>query len=193
MRPPVIVFPGAGGKGLDLSMFAAPGDAICFRTIGYPGWQRFVDRGYSVEVLVGELASRIATIVPQGPIRILGFSLGGHFGYAAALALQARGRKIAGFCAIDSFIIHPPAQQTPVRNGYRMLARGLSLLCDGRFGDLKSVRLRLYRAMITSAGRHRDRLGRRIGFIAAVDGYGFAFRTYSPLGHKTLHPSTFLF
>lgn len=159
MRPglsSVIVFPGAGGKGLDLSMFAAPGDAICFRTIGYPGWQRLVDRGYSVEVLVGELASQIATIVPQGPIRILGFSLGGHFGYAAALALQARGREIAGFCAIDSFIIHPPAQKTPVRNGYRMLARGLSLLCDRRFGDLsKSVRLRLYRAMITSAG---DRL-----------------------------------
>lgn len=159
MRPglsPVIVFPGARGKALDLGMFAAPGDAICVRTIGYPGWQRFLDTGFSLEVLVSELASQVATFVPQGPIRILGFSIGGHFGYAAALALQARGREIVGFCAIDSFIRHPSAQRTPVRNGYRMLARGLSLLCDGRFGDLsKSARLRLYRTMITSAG---DRL-----------------------------------
>jgi thioesterase domain-containing protein len=137
-------------------MFAAPSDAICFRTIGYPGWRRFLDTDFSIEVLVGELALQIATIVPQGPIRILGFSLGGHFGYAAALALQAHGREIGGFCVIDSFIIPPSTQRTLVRNAYRLLARGLSLLRDGGFGDLsQSVRLRLYRAMITSAG---DRL-----------------------------------
>jgi thioesterase superfamily protein len=145
MRPgpsPVIVLPGAGNMAPDLTMFAAPGDAVCFKTIGYPGWQRFVERGFSLEVFVSELASQIAAMVPQGPIRILGFSLGGHFGYAAALALQARGREISGFCAIDSFIIPPTTQRTPVRNGYRLLR-------DGRFGDF------VRRTMIISAG---DRL-----------------------------------
>jgi thioesterase domain-containing protein len=145
MRPEpslVIVLPGAGNMVPDLTMFAAPGDTICFKTIDYPGWQRFVERGFSIEVLVSELASQIAAMVPRGPIRILGFSLGGHFGYAAALALQARGREISGFCAIDSFIIPPTAQRTPVRNSYRVLR-------DGRFGDF------LRRAMIRSTG---DRL-----------------------------------
>jgi thioesterase domain-containing protein len=145
MRPgssPVIVLPGAGNMVPDLTMFAASGDAICFKTIGYPGWQRFVERGFSIEVLVSELASQIAAMLPQGPIRILGFSLGGHFGYAAALALQARGRVIAGFCAIDSFIIPPSTQRMPVRNSYR-------LLYDGRFCDF------LRRAVIRSVG---DRL-----------------------------------
>ena len=159
MRPgssPVIVFPGAGDKALDLSIFAAPDDAICFQTVGYPGWQRLANRGFSVDVLVSELVSQIATIVPQGPIHILGFSLGGHFGYAAALALQARGREIASFCAIDSFIIHPSVQRSPMRRGYRMVAHDLSLLCERRFSDLsRSVRSRLYRAMIRCAG---DRL-----------------------------------
>jgi thioesterase domain-containing protein len=94
--------------------------------------------------------------VPQGPIRILGFSIGGHFGYAAALALQERGREIASFCAIDSFIIPPFVPRSRVRNAYRVLARAFGRLCKGQFGELsRSVRLRLYRTMIRSAG---DRL-----------------------------------
>ena len=43
--------------------------------------------------------------MPRGPNRIVGNSIGGHFGYAVALHLQAAGREIAGFCAIDSFMI----------------------------------------------------------------------------------------
>jgi thioesterase domain-containing protein len=94
---PVIVLPGVGN--MDLSMFAAPGDTICFRTIGCPGWRRFLDTGFSLEVLVGELASQIPTIVAQGPIRILGFSIGGHFGYAAAFRLSERHPGERGFMA----------------------------------------------------------------------------------------------
>jgi len=182
MRPgssPVIVLPGAGNTGLDLSMFAAPSDAICSTTISYPGWQRFVEKGFSVEVLVSELSSQIATIVPQGPIRILGFSMGGHFGYAAALQLQARGREIAGFCAIDSFIIPPSVRRAPAQNGYRILARGLSLMRGGRFGDLsRSARLRVCRAMIRSAGDRLPSLlhsAAPLGRLAAIFGYDQLF------------------
>jgi thioesterase domain-containing protein len=171
---PVIVLPGAGNTALDLSMFATPSDAICFKRISYPGWRRLVDKGFSVEVLVSELSSQIATIVPQGPIRILGFSTGGHFGYAAALQLQACGREIASFCAIDSFIIPPSVQRAPGQNCYRILARGLNLMREARLGDLsKSVRLRVCRAMIRSAG---DRLPSllhslaRLGRLAAIFG-----------------------
>jgi thioesterase domain-containing protein len=146
----VIVLPGAGNTALDLSMFAAPSDAICFRAIAYPGWQRLIDGSFSVRILVTELASQIAAIVPQGPIRILGYSIGGHFGYAAALALQARGREIAGFCAVDSFIIPPATHRAPVRNGYRLLRQG-------RFGGF------LCRTIIRSAG---DRLPSLLGSLA---------------------------
>ena len=57
--------------------------------IGYPGWKRYVADGFSAEVLVADLVTQIATKVPQGPIRIVSVSIGGHFGYAAALRLQA--------------------------------------------------------------------------------------------------------
>jgi pimeloyl-ACP methyl ester carboxylesterase len=156
MRPglsPVIVVPGASNLPLDLRMLVAPDDAICFKTIVYPGWQRFVDCDFSVDLLVGELALQIATIVPTGPIRILGFSIGGHFGYAAALLLQACGREIVGFCAIDSFMVDPLAQQTPAQKGNRVLARLFSLLRDGRLRDSSTfVRSSFYRAMVRSAG-----------------------------------------
>ena len=73
--------------------------------IKYPGWRRFVADGFSAEVLISEIAAQIVAKVPEGPIRIVGSSIGGHFGYAAALRLQAISREIAGFCAIDTFMI----------------------------------------------------------------------------------------
>jgi thioesterase domain-containing protein len=56
-------------------------------------------------MLIAELTAQIRAKVPDGPIRILGDSIGGHFGYAAAISLERSGREVAGFCAIDSFMI----------------------------------------------------------------------------------------
>ena len=106
LSSPIIFLSGAGGGAPDLNVFREGAeDTTRFEVVGYPGWKRYVADGFSAEVLIADLVEEIATRVPQGPIRIVGLSIGGHFGYAAALRLQSMGREIAGFCAIDTFMI----------------------------------------------------------------------------------------
>jgi hypothetical protein len=45
-----------------------------FEVIGYPGWRRLVADRLSAEVLIADLVAEIATKVPRGPIRIVGFN-----------------------------------------------------------------------------------------------------------------------
>jgi thioesterase domain-containing protein len=107
--PPVIFLPGAGGETPNLTGFwVGFSDATRFETLTYPRWQRFVANGFSPEVLIADLAAQITMKVPQGKIRLVGFSIGGHLGYAVALHLEAIGREIAGFCLIDAFLIESP-------------------------------------------------------------------------------------
>ena len=102
----IIFLPSAGGGWLDLNALrVGPGDVTRFETIGYPGWRRYIQKDFSADTLIAELAAQIEAKVPHGPIRIIGQSIGAHFGYAAALRLQAKGREITGFCAIDAFMI----------------------------------------------------------------------------------------
>jgi thioesterase domain-containing protein len=83
-----------------------------FELMAFPGWERFVPGGFSAEVLVRDLAAHVEGLVPTGPVRIVGYSLGAHLGYATALHLQAKGRDIAGFCAIDASIRSHPLLET---------------------------------------------------------------------------------
>ena len=152
---PIIVLPGAGRESVDLTVFTDdPGDVARFRTIDYPGWRRYSETDFSAEAFIADLASQIASIVPQAPIRILGISIGGHFGYAAALHLQAIGREIAGFCAIDTFMVSSSAPRAGWKG--RAAALGLRLLRERRINDLSTfLRSRLLRACLRLAG---DRL-----------------------------------
>src|SRR5262249_6561709 len=100
---PIIVFPGAGG-GVDGAMFRTNmGDVLRVEPINYPGWTRYVEEGFSADALIADLSRQITKKVPTGPIHIVGSSIGGHLGYAAAVSLQSHGREIGGFCALDSF------------------------------------------------------------------------------------------
>jgi thioesterase domain-containing protein len=97
LSSPVVFLSGAGGGAPDLSVFReGPEDATRFDVISYPGWKRYASEGFSAEILIADLVNEIAKRVPEGPIRIIGHSIGGHFGYAAALRLEAMGREIAG-------------------------------------------------------------------------------------------------
>jgi thioesterase domain-containing protein len=145
---PIFIFPGAGGGMPDLSAFrAGPDDATRFEPISYPGWQRYVATGFTTEMLIAELAQQVTAKVPDGPICIVGMSIGGHFGYAIALHLQAKGRQIKGFCAIDSemFISSAPTA------GWmgRALEEALELLRRRRFAELnRFLRSRIWRALL---------------------------------------------
>ena len=99
LSSPIIFLPGAGHNGgaPDLAASSANlDDMTCFDTVSYPGWQAYAANGFSAQVLIEGLAAQIAARVPREPIRIVGFSIGGHLAYAVALRLQASGREIAG-------------------------------------------------------------------------------------------------
>jgi thioesterase domain-containing protein len=155
---PIIFLSGAGGGAPDLNVFREGAeDPTRFEVIGYPGWKSYVAVGFSAETLIADLAARIAERIPRGPIRIVGLSIGGHLGYGAGLRLQAMGREIAGFCAIDSFM---PVSTAPSAGWTgRAAAEGLGLLFRRRFGEfVPFLRSKFWRALIRLGGGRLPRL-----------------------------------
>jgi thioesterase domain-containing protein len=153
---PVIVLPGAGGGAPDLALFRAGfPEATQFQILNYPGWRRYVELGYSLQSLTEDLASQIQHLIPIGPIRIIGISIGAHIGYALAVQLEAAGWEVSGLCAIDAFTVSSAASPGWV---VRALALGSRLVRDHQFDDFaKFVRSRLWRAMLRLS---QDRLVR---------------------------------
>lgn len=160
-----IFLPGSGG-GLPnlMGLKAAPEDGSRFEAIHYPGWKRYVEPQFRPELLVAELAAEIEARMPSGPIRIVGVSMGGHFGYLTALYLQAKGREIAGVCAIDSVMI-TTAAPTPGWKG-RAIAEALEILRRGRFGEmLRFARSKFWRTLLRAVGGALPKL---LGKAAAI-------------------------
>ena len=68
-----IFLSGAGGGVPDLDVFRdGADDPNRVEAIGYPGWKRYVDEGYSADALIDDLAVEIVRRIPAGPIRIIG-------------------------------------------------------------------------------------------------------------------------
>jgi thioesterase domain-containing protein len=157
-QPTIVFLPGSGGGTPDFAVFrAGPDDTTGFQPIAYPDWRRSAGEGFSAEALIAELVAEIVMRVPRGPIYIVGLSIGGHFGYAAGLRLQAMGREIAGLCAIDSFMI---ASAEPSAGWQRRaLVEGLELLRGRRFGEFaRYLRSKFWRALLRLAGSRLPRL-----------------------------------
>jgi len=165
---PVVFLSGAGGGAPDLDMLrAGVEDLTRFEVIGYPGWKRYLKKGFSAEDLIVDLAAQIAVKAPQGPLCIVGLSIGGHFGYAAALRLKAMGREIAGFCAIDAFMIGS-AKPSAGWQG-RAMAQGFELLRRRRFHELgRFLRSRFWRSLVRFAGNWLPALLQRFSSSSRV-------------------------
>ncbi len=148
---PIVILPGAFGSD-EIKTFTADLQATTpFETFGYPSWHHLFAGGFSAEVVIADLAAQIAEWVPQGPIHIVGYSIGGHLGYAAALHLEASGREIAGFCAIDPFMNSRP------------LTRAWQLLREMRLGELLQLsKLKLRRSVLRVAHGRLPNLTRKI-------------------------------
>jgi thioesterase domain-containing protein len=136
---PVIFIPGAREYVsilLDLTALfrKIKGESTCLQSLTYPDWRRLVSDGFSAEVLVSELVDQIVAKIPEGPVWIVGFSIGGHFAYASALRLQAMGREIAGLCVIDTYMV----ASAKLRPGWkkRNLQDVLRLWRQGRLPEL---------------------------------------------------------
>jgi len=163
----VIYLTGGGGGGEhDLAVFSQGlPNPIHFETISYPGWQRYVEADFSADALISELTAEIVQRVPSGPIRLIGLSIGGHFGYAAALRLRDLGREVALFCAIDSFMVASSAPSAGWQT--RALSEALDLLRKGRFREFaRLIRSKAWRAVLRLAG------GRLASTLRRVSGNG---------------------
>ncbi len=145
---PVIVLPGAGGGTPDLAPFRAGfSQPTHFEILRYPGWRSYIEIGFSLQSLAQHIARQIEELIPSGPIRIIGISIGAHIGYATAVRLQASGREISGFYAVDAFMVHSAAPSP----GWlaRAFELGSRLIRERRVVDfVKFVRSRLWRAML---------------------------------------------
>lgn len=160
-RGPLVFLPGAGGTIGSLSVFkAGPDDDTDIELIAYPGWQRYAAAGYSAEILVDDLVNQIDAKAPHGPIRMAGLSLGGHFAYATALRLQAKGREVAGVCLIDAFMIESSGPSEKWRG--KALSEFLELFrkLDGN-GILEFIRSRFWRLLLRLAGGRLPSLVKR--------------------------------
>ena len=170
---PTVFLSGAGGGVPDLDVFRkCPDDPTEVVAIGYPGWKRYAAEGYSANTLIDDLASEIARRVPTGPIRIIGVSIGGHFGYAVGLRLQVRGREMAGLCAIDSMMMESSGPSAGWRQ--RALGQAFELLRGRHLSDLaRFMRSKFWRALVRAPGDRLPSLARRcsavLPWVSALD------------------------
>jgi thioesterase domain-containing protein len=159
-----VFLPGVDNSAQDLADFSLGLDGYSFAFIPYPGWRRYAAFGFSADDLARELAVDIAQKVPVGPIRILGFSIGGHLGYAAALHLQAMSREVEVLCVIDSYIggAELALEWSGARNA-RILTEARALLFGGNLVELRTyVQERFWRGLFRVGGRRLE------GFLARV-------------------------
>ena len=158
---PVLILSGAGGTIDPVFSRSSASEAPHFEAIAYPGWQSYSQIGFSMEGLVEELAAQIAARTRDGPVRLIGMSLGAHLGYAAALKLQASGHEIGGFCAVDPFVTASPAPTSGWKA--RALKTAAALLRERRLDEFgRFLRSRIWRASLRLAGSRVAKVVRKI-------------------------------
>lgn len=154
-----VFLPGVDNSDEEMSSLARGLEGYSFDFISYPGWRRYVAEDFSLDVLAHQVALKIARQVPSGPIRIVGYSIGGHLGYCAALHLQSMGREVATLCVIDSFMPGSASSlESPGNRKNRILAEVLAMVRAGRLRELsRFVQSKFWRALFLVAGERLKR------------------------------------
>jgi thioesterase domain-containing protein len=161
---PIIFLPGTGGEIPSFGGFKVGwNEDSHFEALTYPGWKKCASKGFAIDDLIADLEAQVIAKVPEGPIRIVGYSVGGHFGYAIAVRLQARGRKIAGFCAIDSFIIESLRPSADWKT--RALFEALAILRKGHLREFSLlIRSKFWRGLLRFGGSRLNSVVRSLSF-----------------------------
>ncbi|WP_078857022.1 non-ribosomal peptide synthetase/type I polyketide synthase [Streptomyces sp. NBRC 109706] len=91
-EPTVFCFPPAGGHGLVYRRLAG----------ALPEWQLVGFNYLSGDDKVARYADLVAELRPEGPLDLLGYSLGGNLAFEVAKELQARGRRVRRVVLVDA-------------------------------------------------------------------------------------------
>jgi amino acid adenylation domain-containing protein len=119
-KPPLFCIPGAGGIGVEfypLSRRAPDGQpVIVLRPRGTDGHTH--PPGRPAELLA-DLAEQLLAHRPEGPVHLMGYSIGGCFAHALGRLLEAAGHRVAHVYAIDSASPHGRLERQRERRSLR--------------------------------------------------------------------------
>jgi thioesterase domain-containing protein len=126
-RPVVFVLPGLGGdQDPALEIFWGPTrSTLDLVTITYLDWTEIIEAGCDGGALAKHVARQIESRMPQGPIRMAGYSIGGLLAYSTASGLQAQGRAVSSVVILDA-PLHLGAAYQPFRVKVRERLKSLN-------------------------------------------------------------------
>jgi thioesterase domain-containing protein len=101
--PVVFLLPGLGDRDPELVKFWEPAsDVLQVVPITYLDWSELVQPGSDFFTLISYVKRQIEAHTPSGPVRLAGYSIGGHLAYACALAFHEEGRVVSCMVLLDS-------------------------------------------------------------------------------------------
>ncbi len=101
--PDVFLLPAIGGDDPRLVNFRALcRSALRVELVELGDWPELIAPGFDLSALVGSLAERIMNRAPAGPLRLAGWSYGGHLAVAVASALCEAGCEVAFLGILDT-------------------------------------------------------------------------------------------
>lgn len=103
-QPPLFLIHPAGGLGWGyrrLALALAPARRVW--AIQHPGLDPHHPLPESLSALAADYARRIAELVPEGPVHLAGWSVGGVIAQEMAAALSDMGREVGMVAALDSY------------------------------------------------------------------------------------------
>ena len=102
-RPVVFLIPGLGGEedpdlGAFCRLMRAELDLV---PITYLDWTELLDADFEFGSVGADVRRQIESRMPTGPIRVAGYSMGGHLAFLTALAFQLEGRPTEVIAILD--------------------------------------------------------------------------------------------
>jgi len=116
-RPLVFVLPGLGGEAdPDVEAFYKPIRAeLDLVPIAYLDWVELLEADCDFASVAASVRRQIESRLPNGPVRMAGYSIGGHLAYVTALAFRAEGRAVEVIAILDAPVaiedFTPPAAE----------------------------------------------------------------------------------
>jgi thioesterase domain-containing protein len=105
MRPILFFFPGAGPPGDLADTLGRLFPEVEVVGITYPGWRSLTDPERAMDHLLKGVERQVRAKASNGPVLILGFSLGAQIGWAFAHGFQQVGGIVAFFGAINGRVV----------------------------------------------------------------------------------------
>jgi thioesterase domain-containing protein len=150
-RPTVLLFPGLGGDEQELAALrSGTSHALRCLTVEYPDWTEIYTKPIDLDGLIAHCVARVNALVPNGSLRLSGYSFGGTMAYAVAVALAKSGRDVARLALLDS-----PAKPHVSTSPPSLKARGRRFTNAVRDGEIHREIAGTFAGLVMRTGNAR--------------------------------------